>query len=813
MYEFPKHSSTSIAITNLYSQTRLQDSSCNRANKPALQYNIPFSPFLSLCLVRMYISIFISSTVVEYPSSSTNEGHPPRTTSEQGALILIILHTLCLLVQQFIVGVPSVDIKMLQYCYLTSYLLLFNCVMCNTFAAADMDRLLIQRHIQQQGSLNMSSHKVLLCGLPRTGKTTAMQRLSNQLRCLDRNDSPNPSTGFEKPQTVELYQKTVKQSVMIAGVHAGGETEWKYHDLEQQVQTLYSRILSSGAVGQSLLASKDTEDVFYSPSSMALDDLQALLTSLVKAQDWNAVRERLKGIEDVTVLHMLDCGGHPECHEILPLLLEGRALSLIFLNLTHDLDKTYQVVFRGKDGPSSIEYESVFTAREVLQYILCSISSLQSKEKPVALLVGSYLDETNQEAVLTLEKSVQDALKGFIKKDILFPANVQEGKYIATLDNMSEDQGDVEELRKMICTIIETRLKSEPIPTSWLMLHLLLRAKYEKEPGWCTLEECVKLARACGIKEELLGILCYIHNHYGTLLYYPKVAGLCSKVICDPNIILHPFTRTFLFSFACNPGHTQTAMSIRATGEIPPDLMDTICANESANPIPTSEIVALLKDRYILYESVDSAKGTRSYFMPCLLHPDPSVVKEASSPTTLSTLDPAPLLLVPEHSTGYVPLGLFPALVVKMSHIWDLKRGERFRNRITFKVIRKGKPTRRVEFRHHPSYLELRLLHTSSKRAQQEKDLSILTSCRQQLWEALCQVSSEYPHMKDVVWQFGFYCPGGLQPGGQPHSAVCLTKEEVVEIAPVDMECYHEPCCIEEDFLLEDKHKSWFKVS
>jgi len=281
-----------------------------------------------------------------------------------------------------------------------------------------------------------------------------MLRLSNQLQCLDPSDSPVPSTGFDKPQTVELYHKTVKQSVVIAG--AEGEAEWKYQDLEQQGQTLYSRILKSSSNNASspamtfsssrsdVVSSSYTElqspDVLPSQSSTALheqqvvlSEQQAVLTSLVKAHDWDAVREKLKAIEDMTILHMMDCGGHPECHEILPLLLEGRSLSLIFLNLTHDLDKTYRVVFRGKEGPSSIEYESVFTAREVLQRILCSISSLQCgdhKEKPVALLVGSYLDQSNEEAVLTLNNSVQEALKSFIEKDILFPANIQEGKYI-----------------------------------------------------------------------------------------------------------------------------------------------------------------------------------------------------------------------------------------------------------------------------------------------------------------------------------------------------------------------------------------------
>jgi len=91
------------------------------------------------------------------------------------------------------------------------------------------------------------------------------------------------------------------------------------------------------------------------------------------------------------------------------------------------------------------------------------------KERPVALLVGSYLDVAKKEAVdiLALDKSVQDALKSFIKQDILLPANVKAGKYIATLDNMSEDQGDIEDLRKIILTIIQTRLQQEPIPIAW----------------------------------------------------------------------------------------------------------------------------------------------------------------------------------------------------------------------------------------------------------------------------------------------------------------------------------------------------------
>jgi len=67
--------------------------------------------------------------------------------------------------------------------------------------------------------------------------------------------------------------------------------------------------------------------------------------------------------------------------------------------------------------------------------------------------------------------------------------------------------------------------------------------------------------------------------------------------------------------------------------------------------------------------------------------------------------------------------------------------------------------------------------------------------------EALQEVSSGYPHMKEVIWKFGFYCHGDLQPGGQLHSAVCWTED----LAPVNMECFHKPHCTEDDLKTNTK--------
>lgn len=703
------------------------------------------------------------------------------------------------------------------------------------------DKQLIQQHIQQQGSLKIKSHKMFLCGPPCTGKTATMLRLSNQIHHLKDSDPPLPSTGFEKPRTLELYCRTVKRTVCVSSVR--GEVTWKLQDLEEQGATIYSCIIHqmrtsspvkispsltnapseftnanensshfcSDFIKKPTLNSESVDGNSFSVQKMLLN--KAVENSseeekyIVSDEDWHKVQEELKTIEDVTILHMIDSGGHPECHEILPLLMEGPALNLIFFNLDHDLNEKYKVVFRSKEMPANKNgYESVFTAKQVIDRFLSSISCLQSQDHdPVALLVGTHLDLVSEEAVLTLDKYIQEAFKAFTEKDILFPVDAKAQKYIATLDNMSDDQSDVNKLREVIQTIIDTRLKPKPMPTGWLLLHLLLRLKYEKEPGWCTLEECGKIAKACGLKEEELsgedGILRAIHINFGTLLYYPNVPGLCNKVICDPNLILHPITQILIFSYASNHGYSKQSERSRTTGEISDKLIDHFCSfnHTSSKPIPTPEIVALLKDNYILYENVHALGKERKYFMPILLRPDHSFA--ITDPILLPDLNPAPLQLIPI-SVGYIPLGLFPALLVKLSHDWDLEK-ERFRNRIQFCIDQAGKSTKKVELRQYPSYLALHLI-----RGQESVDVEGLEACRHQLWDALHEVSSKYSHMADVEWQHGFYCPGSLLPGIQPHSAVYKAERK-----SLNMRCHHEPHCKKHHFLLKDEHKSWFKVS
>ena len=554
------------------------------------------------------------------------------------------------------------------------------------------------------------------------------------------------------------------------------------------------------------------------------------VTQLAEAGEWEEVKKKLAAeFEHITILYVIDSGGQPECHEILPLLLDGHVLSLIFLDLRKELGDKHPVLFRtGKTIACAQKTFSDLTTGEVIQRILTSVSSLRSdRYKSFAVFVGTYLDKVKKHQVLDLDRAVQSAFKVFIDESIICPVEVEEEsekyiemldntsndqgdieeseKYIETLDNTSNDQGDIERLRTLILTIIKEEFRKDQedgVPTGWMLLHLLLRHKYQ-EKGWCMMAECIATAASCGITEnELPKVLKYIHENYGTILYYADV--LKDIVICDPDVILSPLKSAFEFVFACKTVTKKTVIKrIRSTGEISQDDLE-YCFKKDRVSLSTPDVIALFKHCHILCET-----GCKEFFMPCLLQTDNNITEEANDPQKLASLNPAPILFVPTSKfqrNCATPLGVFSALVVKMSADgkWNCNKSKFcFRNRIQFDVVdRTSGRTYTIELRLYATYIELRHIHGPI-------DTKVLVAFHRELCDALDRISQQFGHTKAIKWNWGFYCSGSLSEGGRPHLA--LVKRDVPAVQ--DMTCDFDPPCCKRITDLEEKHKKWFEVS
>ena len=298
------------------------------------------------------------------------------------------------------------------------------------------------------------------------GKTTTRRRLTHEIV----RGAPNePSTGIDSPVTVPLYLDIDQSSVNISN------KGWRSQGIGEQFRDLCSFLnnflnspsssSSSNNSGSRSTTSRPSrsqptttdslvpvhqplqqDEENPTPTHHIQDEVIEKLADRVDDKDWKTIGEYLENADLLDLLHIVDIGGQPEFHEILPLLLHGPVLNLIFFNVTHDLDSPYTVVYSDENGPTPIQYVSEFTIREIIHRALCSISSLKTS---VALLISTHLDQSNEAALCNHDRSIQQFLKDsdFMTKDVLWQVSKvgEEEMYIHPLNNMGGDSSDIKE--------------------------------------------------------------------------------------------------------------------------------------------------------------------------------------------------------------------------------------------------------------------------------------------------------------------------------------------------------------------------------
>ena len=691
----------------------------------------------------------------------------------------------------------------------------------------------IEAHILEEGSIPLRVVRCGLFGAPGVGKTSSMRRLTNEIDNL-KGMPFLPSTGIEPPITVSLYGTTKQLPVLIAN------QEWNPQDLDSQLQTILQCIITTDdgsplpglvttadppATGQTSSLSAPIEPsasltqpnpstAHSNPSSVSSQgmilkpkascnltttDLKLpssgkkidphYIRNLIKQKSWIKMRNILKEFEDVTLLNIVDTGGQPEYQDILPVLLGGSGLSLLFFNLMQDPEKTYPIVYRHADeGTQSREYRSQLSILEMLFQVLATLTNTSS-EQHAAILVGTHLDQLMvRNEFDSFERKVLNALKEteFHKKDVIKSFQVLgEERIVFPLDNMTGSQAEIKQLQRIVNEVTE-HFQCRPLPTSWLLFHLALRYQFEKKPGYCTMEQCKLLAARCGINEkDVPRILSYFHKNFGTILYFPDVPCLREVVICNPSIIFTAINSLVAESFTNNPLNPHTSHSIRETGEIARTILDRICASDTAGgTLPTHHIIELLKYHHLITEiqSTDCSEGT-ALFMPCLLH----YCDDQQTPEQLHTLSQALLFIF--FSRGYIPMGFFTGLIVGLTGDWMLERN-RFKNRISFIIDRKT--LARCTLTLHYNHIQVQ--------AQESNKVCILI--RQTLLSVINTMGKKFTYLEGVKPQLRLLCPVCTD---SKQFATCFDTE-----SPERMYCTAPACSMNNIHDLLPKHKIWF---
>ena len=650
---------------------------------------------------------------------------------------------------------------------------------------------LLKKYSHQE-KIKHKSIKCLFTGPPRVGKTTLKKRLLKTIKNLHTSNAGSPSGGLEKPITVVLDET---RKCVTAVIQSG--FDWQpLCDLLDEGQIVLEFINQQPTTHN--LRSPTLSPVRASPTATTdeteadtLDEAKQLMQEVLAKKGLRSIKD----IEKTITLYIMDTGGQPEFHEIMPLILNGPALHLVFFNLAFSLDDPIPIRFCQQDGTDSlITYNSSYTGKQMIYQLLSSLYCLSKDSSPdsesTAFLIGTHLDllkgQEGQEEKRIID--INDSLKRLLSNVefhdqafLTYPTQDENNSVFIPVDNYSGSEEEIKQLQTFMSKVINDRFDSVELPSSWLWFHLILRHRYESSPGVCKLADCKALAEKCSLDEvDVPKVLRYIHRRLGTILFYEEIEGLNELVICDPNVLFKSIYHMVAVSFAGQRAYHTSAAEVRKTGEIPINELRKHTDTQSSSSLLTNDhVLKLLKHFKILTELREGI-----FFMPCLLQPQHSL---ELSHELLQSLCVPPLLV--RFDGNYIPIGVFSALVVKLSQSsWDPDPDVRYRNHISF--LTDGLSS--VELMIYPSYMEF---HIPVANDTEEKPKEIHQFCvevRQKVVNTLKDVLDLHEHTKKVGFQLGFYCPGNFQ-ADQPHFAVCLPRWNHTD--PTNLLCSNSPRC------------------
>ena len=405
--------------------------------------------------------------------------------------------------------------------------------------------------ITDKDTISMQYLRLLLVGPPSVGKTTTLSRLLK--------DIVNISSAGDKAKLRSTLLTNCHQVVAYMNKDA---TEWVCSkDAEEEAKILFGYMYSSkvdkvptAPTEKKTKTVPESEKLTntakppslekprpkppHSETQNRLIPIKARLQKLIKNGNYSEMAKCLGN----TLLNINDVGGQPAFLEMLPALCNGPAMYLVFLDLSKELDKPYNIPF-SRDNTVITPFKAVHTVETTVSQILSAVASIHhvSREddkykttsklsekfekfrqvRPVAALIGTHVDklENPKEKI----KQVNDALKATTQKfaEILVsPPSDSESSFFPVDNFAGTEQSDIAPIRDFMSSVFACHFKdaSLPIKPKWLLLGTLLRMEY----SIVSMEDCLEIGRLLGMDEEDTKFCLWLVRNYNYILCSAK---------------------------------------------------------------------------------------------------------------------------------------------------------------------------------------------------------------------------------------------------------------------------------------------------
>ena len=686
--------------------------------------------------------------------------------------------------------------------------------------------------------------KCILTGPPEAGKSTLKRRLLGKMSFVDLLRDcliDSVSTGVSDSPLIVAVRNISQESVTVSG------TKWitlgfrdqaiailetltsTIHDIIQElpsdleqannaesvVSNIQASTLEQGGKNTKLLSSKCFKSNFQESRvkgkkqnkcqdlEWPVRELRKMVNSIPAKKSKSPI-QKFATIEDLNknpMLRIIDTGGQPELHELLPVFVTGPAINLVVFRLDRPLQNHYEIQYRKEDSKSE-PYQSSLTHEEMVFRSLASIASLGygqqlptsdpvTKQSPAAFIIATHKDLVTDEIVRETNSHLESVIKDgdFFKKEIVQYCNVNQAIFAVNCIALECEEIDI--LRERVFKVVKHDFHPLPVPVPWLILSIKLQMALEEKQldPVISYDKCREFAETCGIQsDDLKNVLWFFHNAMGVVMYFSTVPELESIVILDLQVIFDCITEliTSCFLFE-NTGSKAGSEEFSKYGCFSMKHLKRVLSERNIKDFFTAEqMVALLLHLHVI-TSLDKNK----YFMPCALKPNYEFTSDPDS-------YPASLLV--DFACGYCPVGLFTSLVVyllskPLKYEWKLSEGTQYRNEICFEVGDYDEVTLIA----HPTYLEIQVSQKCSLVSGSQAN--VCQHIRSVVNEGIDEVLQSL-HYVDTKHYFGFLCPLQCKPS---HPAVVCKDPSGLTQA---YKCKRK----KQVRCLMEKHLIWYKV-
>ena len=690
------------------------------------------------------------------------------------------------------------------------------------------------RHfIETKDVVMMRFLKILFSGPPRLGKTTALRRLIGEIIDLlsaSESKSVHSSTGAVESKrnmivkTLSITTALVADAEWCAVNDHSDEACMLFKMLQQSLETKHvpstsipatdkmdtrvtektTTTTSTTATAQQQLIERDSSIPKQTLPKLNLstppNDIPVVVELFKKASAQPKFAESMQHFFKA-YLRIEDTGGQPELMDMLPALAISPGLYLLFFNLEWNLKKEFKVFYQHSSGKSTTPEESKITLEEMLLSTLSSIScscatanilkgeeannsemhDILESSKSVAYLVGTHKDKVSEEEISRFDKDLQSIVRGtdFFEKGVV--QFCSEDELIVAMNNMDGGAEEVEAIKKMLNQAIERHFTPLSIPAVWLLLNLCLRMNKERT---VSMKSVLELSSQFNMSVyETKVALWFLHHHAGVMMYFPHVPLLEDLVILDSQVVYDSVTFLVLRAMSFDNVNQACSEKFRKTGQFVLKDLITAMGRVSGDFIPPIRLIALLKFLHIIapIPGADNLTTCREnqeevYLMPCVLRTASkkyldAIFNDQSRPQCVE-----PLFV--RYKCGFVPLGIFPALIASL-----------IPNK-SFNLIQRGMTKNKVQFHHQPlktlvsflCYPRFYAIVISKLFVSESEVHKECAAIRQQVEAGLKQVGSHMNYGNFVDYQFAFECP---RHPGKEHLCVVDEQSEVTEL----MEC------------------------